>query len=52
MDTEAWHAEVPGVANSRTELSDWTELTDIGKQTNKKQNKTLVRFNKKIRDKT
>ena len=27
MDREAWHAAVPGVAKSRTWLSDWTELT-------------------------
>ena len=26
MDREAWHAAVPGVAKSRTRLSDWTEL--------------------------
>ena len=26
MDREAWRAEVHGVANSRTWLSDWTEL--------------------------
>ena len=26
MDREAWHAEVHGVANSQTWLSDWTEL--------------------------
>ena len=26
MDREAWHAAVHGVANSRTRLSDWTEL--------------------------
>ena len=25
-DREAWHAMVHGVANSRTQLSDWTEL--------------------------
>ena len=29
MDREAWHAMVPGVAKSRTRLSDWTDwLTD------------------------
>ena len=27
MDRETWHASVHGVANSRTRLSDWTELT-------------------------
>ena len=26
MDRDAWHTAVHGVAKSRTELSDWTEL--------------------------
>ena len=26
MDREAWHAAIYGVAKSRTQLSDWTEL--------------------------
>ena len=26
MDREAWHAAVPGVAKSRTQLSNWAEL--------------------------
>ena len=26
MDRESWHAAVHGVAKSRTQLSDWTEL--------------------------
>ena len=30
MDREAWHAAIHGVAKSRTQLSDWTELR--GKQ--------------------
>ena len=29
MDREAWRAAVHGVANSRTQLSDWTELNQI-----------------------
>ena len=29
MDGEAWHAAVHGVAKSRTQLSDWTELNWI-----------------------
>ena len=27
MDREAWHAAVHGVSKSRTQLSDWTDLT-------------------------
>ena len=26
MDREAWHAVIHGIAKSRTQLSDWTEL--------------------------
>ena len=29
MDREAWHAAVHGVAQSRTQLSDWTELITL-----------------------
>ena len=29
MDWEAWHAAVHGVAKSRTQLSDWTELSNL-----------------------
>ena len=29
MDREAWHAAVHGVAKSRTQLSDWTELNEV-----------------------
>ena len=31
MDREAWHTAIHGVAKSRTQLSDWTELkwTDL-----------------------
>ena len=28
MDREAWDAAVHGVTKNRTELSDWTELTE------------------------
>ena len=28
MDSEAWRAAIHGVAKSRTQLSDWTELTE------------------------
>ena len=31
MDREAWRATVHGVAKSRTQLSDWTELVTQGK---------------------
>ena len=27
MDREAWHAAIHGVAKSRTQLSDWSDLT-------------------------
>ena len=30
MDREAWHAAVHGVAKNQTQLSDWTELNDLG----------------------
>ena len=29
MDREAWHAAVQGVAKSRMQLSDWTELNTV-----------------------
>ena len=32
IDREAWHAEVHEVTNSRTQLSDWTELTKLKDQ--------------------
>ena len=32
MDREAWHAVIHGVAKSRTQLSDWTELNWRGKR--------------------
>ena len=28
MEREVWRAAIHGVAESRTQLSDWTELTD------------------------
>ena len=30
MEREAWHVAVHGVAKSRTQLSDWTELNEYG----------------------
>ena len=32
MDRETWRAAVHGVAKSQTQLSDWTELRDLGAQ--------------------
>ena len=29
MDREAWHAAVHGAAKSQTQLSNWTELSDV-----------------------
>ena len=33
MDREAWRAAIHGVAKSRTQLSDWTELIQEGAAT-------------------
>ena len=33
MDREAWRAAIHGVAKSRTQRSDWTELNDNKQQT-------------------
>ena len=43
MDREAWRAAIHGVAKSRTQLNDWTELKD-----NRKETKTQIK-QKKIR---
>ena len=44
MDREAWHAEIHGVAKSRTRLSNWTELKDAfkDKATRIKKRETLT----------
>ena len=42
MDREAWHAVIHGVAKSRTQLSDWTELTGRLPNNNNNNNKILV----------
>ena len=33
MDREAWRAAVHGVTKSQTQLSNWTELTDVDSST-------------------
>ena len=35
MDREAWRAAIPGVTNSQTWLTDWTELTEGKKRLRK-----------------
>ena len=39
MDREAWRAAIHGVAKSRTQLSDWTELNRKVTQNQKKKKK-------------
>ena len=46
MDREAWRAGIHGVAKSRTELSNRTELTDTDQEKNGKY-KLLIRRIKK-----
>ena len=46
MDREVWHAAVHGVAKSWTQLSDWTELTELMGKKSKlllKQHKSTLR---------
>ena len=47
MDREAWRAAVHGVAKSRTQLSDRTELIAIG-YTNLSQQKVVLTHPKKV----
>ena len=47
MDREAWRAAVHGVAKSRTQLSDRTELMAIG-YTNLSQQKVVLTHPKKV----
>ena len=32
MDKEAWRAAVHGVTKSQTQLSDWTEVSELGEE--------------------
>ena len=41
MDRETWHAVIHGVAKSRTQLSDWTELIVIQLQGQEKKKKDV-----------
>ena len=44
MDREAWRAVIHGVAKSRTQLSNWTELSEV--QTNKFSGEFYILFPK------
>ena len=44
MDREAWRAAVHGVTKSRTQLSDWTELTITGLPVIKIKNSWVLKF--------
>ena len=44
MDRETWHAVIHGVAKSRTQLSDWTELIVIQLQGQEKKKKMFNRI--------
>ena len=41
IDREAWRAVVHGVAKSRTQLSNWTELKETNLSPKKKKKKTI-----------
>ena len=44
MGREAWRAAVPGIAKSRTHLSDWTELSWTATNTNQKHTYQINRY--------
>ena len=48
MDREAWHAVIPGVANSQTWLSDWTELNRFNPHTFFFRNYIIIAIFKKL----
>ena len=47
MESEVWHAEVPGVAKSRTWLSNWTELNTMSRNHIAKYNKQKGKIEQK-----
>ena len=47
MEREVWHAEVPGVAKSRTWLSNWTELNTMSRNHIAKYNKQKGKIEQK-----